>query len=318
MLLPSLDLDSKLSSTKWKTKFDILFFLCYVMAMKPGFSYSFVEDVHFVCDCMNVSVCQVAQEAGIPDVSFARAMQASNVSMDVLEAFYSYAYRRGIRLNKVKEENYRENRKKGSCLLFHGSSNGIKKIDAKGSRPNCDFSYGFYCGEFYSSAVSFVEMDPHSSVYVFELSPNGLCIGEFQCDIEWRLTVCYYRGRLEQYKNSEVLRSLISKHQKDDLIIAPIANNKMFAVMTQFGRGEITTSQAIHALSASRLGRQFVFESKKAVDALQYKERLYLCSEEKEKSRKDSIERGKEIQTKLDFAKRQYRSEGLYIDEVFK
>ena len=52
-------------------------------------------------------------------------------------------------------------------------------------------------------------------------------------------------------------------------------------MMQQFGQGEITDVQAIHALSASRLGKQYVFKSEKAVSRLKEIERLYLSKEEK-------------------------------------
>ena len=111
---------------------------------------------------------------------------------------------------------------------------------------------------------------------------------------------------------------VIKKIESCDLLIAPIADNKMFDILNQFAEGLINTKQAIHCLSASRLGKQYVIISDKALNRLKPIERLYLCKEEKEKSKSDSFERSLLIQSKLDFAKRNFRNEGEYIDEVLK
>ncbi len=280
--------------------------------------YQFAIDVRFVSESLEMSLDKIVSEIELSEPAFYSALKGEDVSDEILESFYSFAYRKGMRLNKAKEEMFRENLGKEETLLFHGSSLDIKEINPKGSRVNCDFSYGFYCGESYSSALCFVEGDPKSSVYAFKANLNGLRIGEFQSDLEWMLSICYHRGTLDKYSQNQRLMEIIRKHENDDVIIAPIADNKMFRVMQEFGKGEITDVQAIHALSASRLGKQYVFKTAKAISRLQELERLYLCCEEKERSHENSSERANEIQTKLDLAKRMYRREGLYIDEVFQ
>ena len=87
--------------------------------------------------------------------------------------------------------------------------------------------------------------------------------------------------------------------------------------MQQFADGEITTTQAIHSLAASSLGKQYVFKTEKALDSLALLERLYISTPEKEMYRKMMSDRGNEIDTKLRMAKREFRGEGQYIDELF-
>lgn len=280
--------------------------------------YQFAKDVGFVSEALEMSLNKIILQLGISEPSFYHALKEENVSREILEPFYSFAYQQGFRLNKAKEEMFKENLGKDEILLFHGSSLGIKEIDPKGSRMDCDFSYGFYCGESYSSALCFVEGDSESSVYVFKANLDGLKIGEFHNDLEWMLSVCYHRGTLKEYENHPKLMGIIKKHENDDVIIAPVANNKMFRVMQEFGKGNISDVQAIQALSASRLGKQYVFKTSKAISKLEELERLYLCSEEEEASKMNSVERAYQIQTKLNLAKREYRREGLYIDEVFQ
>lgn len=304
----------KLGTEKKNTQVDKDGFAWYSMLMENKYRLS--EDVSFAMEALGMTRNQISKEMGVSTSDRFHAFSAVEAPSFILEKFYSFAYSHNLRLNRTKVENYQELLEKGNLLLFHGSRDGLNDIDPKGSRKECDFSNGFYCSEFYSSALCFVEGDADSSIYLFEFSPRGLKIGEYSCDLEWMLSVCYYRGMLRQYSESETLKRILSKHAKDDVLIAPIADNKRFQIRRRFGNGQITTTQAVHALSAARLGKQFVFKTDKAVSALKEKERLYLCKAEKEFSKNNSIERGKEIQTKLDFAKRQYRNEGLYIDEV--
>ena len=77
------------------------------------------------------------------------------------------------------------------------------------------------------------------------------------------------------------MQKTIKEIENSDIIVAPIADNKMFQVLGAFADGEITTTQAYHSLSSSTLGKQYVLKTQKAIDQLKQFERLYLCKEEK-------------------------------------
>lgn len=101
------------------------------------------------------------------------------------------------------------------------------------------------------------------------------------------------------------------------MIIAPIADNKMFYIMTQFTDGEINADVALHSLSASKLGLQYIFKTEKALNNLTPIERYYLSVPEREDCQRLLNERSLEIDTKLKMAKREFKS-GLYIEELLK
>ena len=186
-----------------------------------------------------------------------------------------------------------------------------------GRRSDCDFGPGFYLGEDYDQAISFVCGYPKSSVYVFRFHNENLKIVELDCNLDWMIIICYFRGTIKRYNNHQFVLNALNLIKDADVIIAPIANNKMFYVMQQFAEGEITTTQAMHSLAASYLGNQYVFKTKKAIDSLEFLERLYLSNIEKEKYIQIMSDRGNEIDTKLKMAKREFRGEGQYIDELF-
>ena len=102
-----------------------------------------------------------------------------------------------------------------------------------------------------------------------------------------------------------------------DVVIAPIADNRMFSIMNSFASGDINADVAIHSLSASKLGMQYIFKTEKAISALTPVERYYLSADEKYDCIRSLDERAAEINTKLKLAKREFR-EGLYIEEILK
>ena len=87
--------------------------------------------------------------------------------------------------------------------------------------------------------------------------------------------------------------------------------------MTLFAEGEINADVALHSLSASKLGKQYIFKTEKAIDKIKSIERYYLCQEEKNDSIAKLSQRTLEIETKLKLAKREFRN-GLYIEELLK
>ena len=218
-------------------------------------------------------------------------------------------------MNKLKEEIYQDT---GNFILFHGSKNGIDQIKVDGSRLSCDFGNGFYLGESLDQAANFVCDFDESSVYVFSFNNSGLKTKVFDCELDWMIAICYYRGTIDKYKNHPKVAKIIKEVEKADIIIAPIADNKMFQVMQSFADGDISTTQAYHSLSSSTLGKQYVLKSQKAIDQLKQLERLYLCKEEKEQYLKRVLNHAKKIDEELREAKRKYRREGLFIDELFK
>ena len=117
--------------------------------------------------------------------------------------------------------------------------------------------------------------------------------------------------------NHDIIKNLLKKIEEVDVIIAPIANNQMFNIMSEFGEGNITSVEAIQSLATSGLRLQYVLQTEKAINNLKEIERLFLSSPERNSIENFMDERSKEIDTKLKIAKRKYRGEGQYIDEIF-
>ena len=204
-------------------------------------------------------------------------------------------------------------------LLFHGAkSTIIGNIDVNKGRKNNDFGQGFYCGESYEQSASFVENFENSSVYYFSFDITGLRSLKYSVDRDWMLTIAYFRGTLNEYKDSIVIKKLISKLDYVDYVVAPIADNKMFRIIDSFINGEITDEQCKHCLAATNLGFQYVLLNDNAISRLKMLECCYLSNEERNHYRKIKLEDNKISDDKVKLARIQYRGKGLYIDEILK
>ena len=276
--------------------------------------YKIKEDIGFLLKAEKINILDLSEKTGISRTTLNAVGKKGIAADEVCEKLYAYIYKQNYRINSVKEELIRE---KYGSVLFHGSKNGLSDITVSGARNNCDFGNGFYLGQTYSQALSFVYEYDKASMYSFRYSPEGLKCFTFDCSLDWMLAICYFRGTIKQYEKAEIIQKILKSIEDADVIIAPIANNKMFYIMSQFAEGEINADAAIHSLSASGLGLQYIMKTDKALKNLVPIEKYYLSVPEREDCRKSLIERGYEIDTKLKLAKREFKT-GLYIEELLK
>ena len=292
--------------------------ICYNIDMK----YNVSNDIKVVCKILDFSYSKLAAELNVARSTIARIANNEVYPSEIfLETFYSYVYensRHPISLNKFKmdyaKEVYKDN------VLFHGAKVSIEgDIDLDHSRKDIDVGIGFYLGESYEQASSYIFANKRSSIYLFETQKlNNLKLKEIDVSLEWMLMVSFYRGQLGKYKDSKVLKNLIDEIEKYDVIIAPIADNNMYDIMTRFASGDITDEQAIHALSASHLGKQHVLKTIKACKSVKMIDRLYLSKKERmdiEKGRKEAADISLDSANK---AIESYRRIGNYIEEILK
>ena len=92
----------------------------------------------------------------------------------------------------------------------------------------------------------------------------------------------------------------------------------MFEIIDQFIDGEITDVQCQHCLSATNLGNQYVLVSDRALRQVEILERCYLSEAEKDYylgSKQDGYEVNRD---KVKLARKYYRNQGDYIEDILK
>ena len=284
-----------------------------------GMDYSVGCDIELVQELLGMSRGALADASGLSLPTLNRWINdASRANAQNVEAFYAFAYGKGVRLNAIKAQLYREDYFADDVnVLFHGSKSGLEgPISVQRSRANNDFGKGFYCGESFEQSAMFVSRFAQSSVYALAFARNSLSSAEFKVDSDWMMAIALYRGRLSKYACAPELVALRNRVESADYVVAPIADNRMYEIIDALADGEITDEQCRHALAATDLGNQYVLRTEKAVRSLRVLEHCYLCEPEKAAylhSREESSRIGRD---KVKAAKREYRGRGLYIDEV--
>lgn len=280
--------------------------------------YNFDKDFKAIRDVLDISQKEFAKVLDTEQKTISNIeSKDSYPSKAIVESAFTYAFKKDVKINKLKELLCRDNLSHNEKLLFHGSKGEIKgDIDANFGRGNNDFGKGFYTGESYEQAVSFISTYDDPSVYFMSFDDSDLKCKRYSVDREWMMTIAYYRESLEEYENHPLIEKIIKESRDCDYIIAPIADNKMFETINEFIEGNLTDEQCKHCLAATNLGMQYVFLTEKAASRLKIVERCYVCDKEREYYKKIKEDYRKLGNDKVKLAKAQYRGIGKYIDEV--
>ena len=281
-------------------------------------NYNFTEDIKSIREILGISQKELADQIGVEQITISRnEMGKTAPSKKILESLYTFAFKKNIKINKLKEMFWRDDLEQNEKLLFHGAKSEIDgTIDIRRGRLNNDFGQGFYTGESYEQAISFVSGFTDSSVYYLRFDNRNLKCKRYKVDQEWMMTIAYYRGTLDEYKNHPSIVKLVEQSRDCDYIIAPIADNRMFQIINSFIDGELTDEQCKHCLAATNLGMQYIFISEKAVSQIKIVERCYIANNEREYYKNLRLEESKLGENKVKLARRQYRGKGQYIDEI--
>lgn len=286
------------------------------------------EDIELVRDLLGRDMRTLSADMGLSRMTLDRWLKdPRQASGNSLETFYDFAFGQGIRLTEIHAQLFmEESRNRGLVPLFHGSKSGIEgALALERSRSDNDFGKGFYCGESYRQAASFVGRFQNSICYFVSFDENvrdaghgnsALVKADFSVDDSWMLAVSYHRGKLGEYAAHPHVRSIADEVEAADYVIAPIADNRMFDIIDSFVAGEISDVQCRHCLSATNLGLQYVLRSRAALGGVMKLQPHYLCALEKHSLLEMQRESARVGSDKVRVAKRKYRNQGRYIEEL--
>lgn len=148
-------------------------------------------------------------------------------------------------------------------VLFHGARRRITgKIvhDHSLARDDCDFGKSFYMGDVEIQAKTLVGNEKEPYFYKIELDLSGLHVVKFN-SLAWALVVALNSGKLDDAK----LRNFIMEQYAGcDLMVGPIADDKMFVMLNRFFENAMTDKGLVKAIACLHLGTQYALKSEKA------------------------------------------------------
>lgn len=202
--------------------------------------------------------------------------------------------------------------------LYHGSRGGIIGNIQPDSRIRCDFGQGFYMGTRQEQAKTLVYNDPMPVFYTVNFKLSNIPDGKILTltDMDWAFYVLYNRGRLENMKNTLFYDKIADMDKNKDVIIGPIADDNMNQVMRQFANGDITDTAFLECIRCIDYGIQYVAKTQSACYQIEIKSEENLDMDKYEEYQKYVNNRKRESEQKIKAIKRQYRSEGKYLDQI--
>ena len=280
------------------------------------------KEIQLLCNVLNLTETELSNDLGVT-YETVNNWKHNRKSIDTsnLDKLYSFAFDKGIKINSIYEQLLKENNVyDGNIVLFHGAKKEFTMpIDIdNNSKNNNDFGKGFYLGENYEQAANYISTINTNKVYAFRLNTDDLKIYKFDVDNRWMLAIAYFRGWIKDYESHNIVKKILKAIDDVDVIVAPIADNRMFDIINEFVENEITDEQCRHALAATNLGYQYVLKTKKAVGSITYLQEMFVCSKEKKictESRFALINNGLQ---KVKIARIEYKNKGHYIEEILK
>ena len=280
------------------------------------------KEIKIIREILGKTQTELAEELGVTFETINRwELDKNDVEDRNVEKIYNYAFSKRIYLNNIYEQFLiEENQLEYNKVLFHGCKvNQITfPISFNYSKGTNDFGVGFYLGESFKQAAAYISNTNSSSVYIFNFYTKDLNIGKYFVNKDWMLTIAYYRGWLKKYENNNYIKQLVKRAESVDLIIAPIADNRMFDLISEYVRGEITDLQCEHALAATNLGYQYVLRTDKSLKCLTLLKCCYVSNKEKNSYLKERLDINNIGMDKVKVARIEYRGKGQYIDEFLK
>lgn len=283
--------------------------------------FDFIKDLKYSKIVLGLNDTKLSEYLNISRSTLIRWLNNTiTPEYDTLDKVYNKLYESNIYLNRVKEEMYNSSVDKNHMILFHGTKTEIiGEPSISFSEDKKDFGRGFYLGGTFEQSASFVVGYNKSSVYIFDFNKENVKIKEYNVSKEWMLLIAYFRGRLDEYTGSKYIKELIKELNDVDVVIAPIADNTMYTTLDDFISGKITDLQCLNALSANRLGKQYVFLNDNVIkNNLKMLERCFYCKNERVDYQSYRLKENEIGKNKVKIALREYAGKGKYIEELLK
>ena len=153
--------------------------------------------------------------------------------------------------------------------LYHGSTVAVRKPSLRPGRPNADFGKGFYTtsnpeqAERWAHIKQEREEAPRAVVSVYEFDETLLV------NPDWNIR--HFSGADEAWLYF-VTDCRKSRGHDFDLVLGPVANDKVFTTVNLFESGVLSAEAAILQLKAYKTYDQLSFHTAKAIGALRFVE----------------------------------------------
>lgn len=205
-------------------------------------------------------------------------------------------------------------------ILYHGSRGGLEGPIQPASRPRCDFGRGFYMGTNPEQVQALVSNDSYPVFYTLKLRLSEIPEKRIYVpnEKEWLQLILSCRKQVPAYSKLPIAEETLQKIQNYDIVVGPISDDRMKYAMTAFGTGALTDEGLLACLQYVDYGTQYVALTEYACSKIDIISERVLDDAEVtaiQAFANEKKEEGKDIVKKMI---RQYRGQGLYLDEIIE
>jgi hypothetical protein len=205
-------------------------------------------------------------------------------------------------------------------ILYHGSKGGIVGDIKPDSRKKCDFGKGFYMGSSEKQAKSLICENRNPILYKMKLKLTEIDEKRIlKLDgKDWLYAILAARELDEQFSSLQVARTWKKKLDRYDVIIGPIADDRMLDVLERFSSYTITDETFMKCLQSVDYGLQYVLKSELACSKIEIMEEKRLHGDELNRIRQDATNLRINSVRVIEEIVRSTRGQGRYLDEIIK
>lgn len=152
--------------------------------------------------------------------------------------------------------------------LYHGSTVAVRTPNISRGRKNTDFGKGFYTTTDYEQAARWArikrdrEKDTKAVVSIYEFDEHRLNSPE--------LNVMRYEGATEEWLDFVVRNRRNSPVHTYDIVMGPVANDRLYATITMYEKGDLSAEAAIVQLRTHVLFDQISFHTAASLASLTF------------------------------------------------
>lgn len=204
-------------------------------------------------------------------------------------------------------------------ILFHGSRGGIDGKIKPISRVRCDFGQGFYLGTNAQQAKAIVIDDDSPYFYTMKLKLSEIPedrILNLTNDRDWLYTILANRKRVPEFNSLSISQEYLNKCKNYDVIIGPIADDKMADAMSRFANYGLTDSGLIACLKSIKYGNQYVMKTQFACDKIEILDEKQIYGMELRQLRDYTVQKRRECRDVVNDMARKYQRTGLFLNEI--
>lgn len=203
-------------------------------------------------------------------------------------------------------------------ILYHSSRGGISGDITPSSRARCDFGKGFYLGTNPDQVKGLVSDAQDPVIYRVKLQLSKIQEDKILIldGMDWVYAVLVNRERVPDFLSTNLAKNIKEEMSKYDVIIGPIADDRMNEAIRQFENYALTDKGLMACLSAVDYGYQFAVKTQHACDLIEILYEKDLYGQELEYARQYTYEHRQESKNIIQQAQMKYQREGLFLNEI--